>query len=93
MVNNIVASPINRQTVLFTGTESISWISLDCGKSITALYNGGRQLREFQFHPTDSELILASAWIKCDTKLNVNCVYYKELMLSENSGLSWHSIA
>lgn len=61
-MNSIVPSPLNRHTVLFTGTESVSWISLDCGQSIQALSSGARQMREFQFHPSDERLVVASAW-------------------------------
>jgi photosystem II stability/assembly factor-like uncharacterized protein len=41
VVNNIIRGSDN--LVLFTGSEMISWISLDCGKSITVI-NSGRYI-------------------------------------------------
>lgn len=39
-VNNIIVSPVDPDLVIFTGTENISWISLDCGKSISVINSG-----------------------------------------------------
>lgn len=40
IVNNIVVSPVDPDLIIFTGTENISWISLDCGKTITVISSG-----------------------------------------------------
>ncbi|CAD8152890.1 unnamed protein product [Paramecium pentaurelia] len=63
IVNNLVPSPVDKSLVLFTGTDQIAWISLDCGKTITAV-NAGKQLREYQFHPLEKDWIIASAGVK-----------------------------
>lgn len=40
IVSNIIPSLNDTSLVLFSGTESVSWISLDCGKSVTVIYAG-----------------------------------------------------
>ncbi|CAK75654.1 unnamed protein product (macronuclear) [Paramecium tetraurelia] len=95
IVNNLVASPVDKQLILFTGTDQIAWISLDCGKTITAV-NAGKQLREYQFHPLEKDWIIASAWKQCGSDellAGTPCVSYKELLLSQDTGITWHSIA
>lgn len=49
-------------------------------------------MREFQFHPTKKDLILASSWSKCPTK-SKECFVTKDLMLSEDMGTNWRVIA
>ncbi|CAD8063565.1 unnamed protein product [Paramecium sonneborni] len=95
IVNNLVPSPVDKQLILFTGTNQIAWISLDCGKTITAV-NAGKQLREYQFHPIEKDWIIASAWKQCGSDellAGKPCVSYKELLLSQDTGITWHSIA
>ncbi|CAK66018.1 unnamed protein product (macronuclear) [Paramecium tetraurelia] len=95
IVNNLVASPVDKQLILFTGTDQIAWVSLDCGKTITAV-NAGKQLREYQFHPIEKDWILASAWKQCGSDellAGKPCVSYKELLLSQDTGITWLSIA
>lgn len=95
IVNNIVPSPIDKKLILFTGSDQIAWISLDCGKTISVI-NSGRMLREFLMHPTEKDWILASAWNYCtaDEMLGPNpCVSYKELLMSQDTGITWHSLA
>ncbi|CAD8155036.1 unnamed protein product [Paramecium octaurelia] len=95
IVNNLVPSPVDKQLILFTGTDQIAWISLDCGKTITAV-NAGKQLREYQFHPLEKDWIIASAWKQCGSDellAGTPCVSYKELLLSQDTGITWHSIA
>jgi hypothetical protein len=41
-------------------------------------------LKEFTFHPTEKNWILASSWTNCEDKLN--CVVSKDLYLSQNFG-------
>ncbi|CAD8152892.1 unnamed protein product [Paramecium pentaurelia] len=95
IVNNLVPSPVDKSLVLFTGTDQIAWISLDCGKTITAV-NAGKQLREYQFHPLEKDWIIASAWKQCGSDellAGTPCVSYKELLLSQDTGITWHQIA
>lgn len=52
-------------------------------------------MREFHFHPKNSSLILASSWNRCK-KINENqesCFITKDLMLSEDSGITWRVLA
>ncbi len=44
-------------------------------------------LKEFTFHPTEKNWILASSWTNCEDKLN--CVVSKDLYLSQNFGQKW----
>ncbi len=46
VVNKIQRSPVDPQLVIFLGTESVNWISADCGVSINALYTG-KSMRDF----------------------------------------------
>jgi hypothetical protein len=39
-VNNIIVSPLDSQLVILTGTENVSWISLDCGKTVSVISAG-----------------------------------------------------
>ena len=83
VVNKIQRSPVDPQLVIFLGTEGVNWISPDCGATVNAI-GLTRQMREFQFHPTDANLILASAWSKCPNlnEPNTPCFVTKDLMLS-----------
>lgn len=40
IVNNLVPSPLDKKLVIFTGTDSIAWISVDCGKTISVINSG-----------------------------------------------------
>lgn len=93
IVNNIIVSPVDPDLILFTGTELISWISLDCGRTISVI-STKKQLREFQFHPFEKDWLLAASWNRCSADdFGSPCVTYKELLLSQDTGISWHSIA
>jgi photosystem II stability/assembly factor-like uncharacterized protein len=46
VVNKIQRSPVDPQLVIFLGTESVNWISPDCGVAINALYTG-RAMKDF----------------------------------------------
>jgi len=91
VVNKIQKSPIDPQLIIFLGTEYVNWISPDCGQTINAIYTG-RQMREFQFHPKMRESLLASSWSKCSGK-DKDCYVTKDLMLSQDLGMTWKVIA
>lgn len=50
-------------------------------------------MREFQFHASNSSLILASSWNRCKLTTDQNCFVTKDLMLSEDSGITWRVLA
>lgn len=82
IVNNIIVSPVDPDLILFTGTELVSWISLDCGRTISVI-STKKQLREFQFHPFEKDWLLAASWNRCSADdFGTPCVTYKELLLS-----------
>ena len=50
-------------------------------------------MREFQFHPSNKDWILASSWSKCPPKSDKECFVAKDLMFSDDMGVTWTTIA
>ena len=70
------------------GTHGINWKSSNCGATITGM-NQGRKVREFQFHPTEKNWLLASAYTNCEDFDGEPCKIYKELFVSYDLGEDW----
>jgi hypothetical protein len=88
----VIKSPLEGNMVIFMGSNYINWLSEDCGETLLS-WNNGRKVLEFKFHPTDRNLLLASAWTKCDDFDSPDdCAIYKELFLSKDLGKTWKSI-
>lgn len=89
----MLQSPVDKKLVIFLGSTGINWISEDCGATVKAI-NSGRNIKEFQFHPSERAWILASAYTTCDDFENGEpCRIYKELYVSKNLGDSWEFVA
>lgn len=91
VVKKIMKSPSDDNLLIFMGSEGINWISEDCGSSIKAM-NQGRNVNEFQFHPTERSWLLAAAWSLCEDFVDEPCQIYKELFVSTNLGQDWKLI-
>ena len=55
--------------------------------------NQGRKVEEFQFHPTERNWLLATAWTRCEDFGDEPCRKYKELFVSKDLGLTWTVVA
>lgn len=87
-VREILANPIDQKEIVFIGTEGVSWISSDCGHTITTL-GINQNLKEFMFHPVQRDWMLATSWSECGKEKDPDCVVTKDLLFSENKGRSW----
>jgi hypothetical protein len=88
-VSRLLDSPVDKSLVIFLGTHGINWIGEDCGRKIKAL-NQGRKIQEFQFHPTERDWGLASAFTLCEDFVKGEpCRIYKELYVTKNLGGDW----
>jgi len=67
-----MASPIDKNLILFIGTHGVNWKSPDCGDTIIAM-NSGRPVSEFEFHPTIRDYLLAIAWSRCEDYVDEPC--------------------
>jgi len=81
-------SPVDASLLIFLGTHGINWIGEDCGRKIKAL-NHGRKIKEFQFHPTERNWGLATAFTLCEDFVNEPCKIYKELYVTKDLGENW----
>lgn len=91
-VSKILESPVDKSLLIFLGTHGINWIGEDCGKKIKAL-NQGRKIQEFQFHPTERDWGLATAFTLCeDFTEGEPCRIYKELYITKDLGINWHHL-
>lgn len=81
-------SPVDKQFMFFIGSEGANWYTDDCGASIQVV-NSGRPIKEFQFHPTERQWILASAFRDCDSNTGDECYQSKELYVSKDLGKTW----
>ena len=88
----MLQSPVDSSLVIFLGSAGINWVSEDCGTNIKAI-NSGRNIKEFIFHPSERNWVLASANTKCDDSNNEPCTIYKEVYISQNLGESWSFVA
>merc|ERR1712032_1062269 len=86
-VSRILQSPVDKSLLIFLGTHGINWIGEDCGRRIKAL-NHGRKIKEFQFHPTERNWGLATAFTLCDD-LDEPCKIFKELYVTKDLGENW----
>lgn len=85
-VNKMQKSPIDTSLIFFLGSNGIHWVTDDCGENFRALsYVKG--FKDFLFHPTEKNWVLASSWTKCkDAKPNSGCTVNKELYLTTDLG-------
>ncbi|KAL4482775.1 hypothetical protein ABPG72_022335 [Tetrahymena utriculariae] len=96
IVTQMIASPIDSNEIVFMGSDGINWITADCGVTIQAL-GINLNLREFMYHPTEKNWMLASSFNNCEKQNNqkdkrkkdTECFKTKDLFFSENKGKSW----
>lgn len=81
-------SPVDSDLVFFIGSEGVHWYTEDCGRTIRAI-DAGRKIRNFKFHPTQREWVLATAYTECDEDSKKPCKTSQELYLSQDLGKSW----
>ena len=90
-VKKLIKSPADDSLVIFQGSEGINWVTEDCGVTIKAM-NQGRNVNEFQFHPTERTWLLAAAWSLCSDFVDEPCKIFKELFISFDLGQNWKAI-
>ena len=93
-MRDIHISKVDRNYVIFQGTHGINWKSSNCGQDVIAM-NQGRPVHAFQWHPTEKDWILASAWQDCmdEEEEDEDCESNRELYLSQDVGENWDHIA
>lgn len=87
-VKEIKVSKADPNKMIFLGTQNINWKTSDCGQTLVAM-NQGRNVQEFQFHPSESDWLLAAAWSKCEDYEGEPCKVIKELYYTINFGEDW----
>lgn len=60
----MIASPVDSNEIVFMGSDGVSWITNDCGTTIQTL-GINLNLKEFMYHPTERNWMLASSWNSC----------------------------
>jgi len=75
--------------LILLGSHGINWIGEDCGRKIKAL-NHGRKIKEFQFHPTERNWGLATAFTVSEDFVNEPIKIYKELYVTRDLGENWN---
>jgi hypothetical protein len=81
-------SPADTDIVVFIGTEGVDWVSEDCG-SLIRVFNTGKKIQEFVFHPFQKMWALAASWTTC-LEYELNCHVYKEVFFTTNLGREWN---
>ena len=89
---DILISPVDRSLVIFQGTHGINWKSDNCGQDVVAM-NAGRQVHLFEWHPTERNWLLASAWQDCLEDEYEDCTLNRELYVTKDVGENWEHIA
>lgn len=57
----------------FLGSTGINYISEDCGNTIKS-YGKDKYFREFYYHPTERNWVLAASWKSCkNAEVSSNC--------------------
>lgn len=74
--------------MIFMGSQGINWLSEDCGATLVGM-NQGRNVNEFQFHPSERKWLLAAAWTLCDDFDSNPCKIYKEVFVSTDLAVNW----
>jgi hypothetical protein len=88
-VSRILESPVDKSLLIFLGTHGINWTGEDCGRKVKAL-NHGRKIQEYQFHPSERDWGLATAFTMCEDFTDGEpCKIYKELFLTKDLGVNW----
>lgn len=85
----IIQNERDLDTFIFVSLSGASWITNDCGRTVTLMDNG-RKFTNFKFHPYHSKQILALHRREC--KKSSMCISNNELMLSEDGGKDWRKI-
>jgi len=90
-VFTVVPNPVEPDTVYVLGMEEECWLSRDAGKTFAPV-STNFTVRGFKWHPTEAEWAIAY-------KTNMECVRlqkyrcFGDLMLTEDSGITWRSVA
>jgi len=88
---SIVPNPVNPEIVFVVGLEEQCWLSTDGGKNFKKV-DTGFTLRGFKWHPFQEKWAVAyKSNIECIRLRKYRC--FGDLMLTEDSGMTWRSIA
>ena len=84
----MLQSPVDADMIIFLGSTGVNWITEDCGSNIRVI-NSGRKIKEFLFHPSERNWMLASSYTTCDDFDDEPCKIYKELYVSQDLCETW----